>query len=179
VYLWYADGGTPPTSDTLCAGYKAPPPFACRFADSAGACAAAVQGHLVRWYEKFDVHFTLRPPGAGVPHDTIIVTSSGAWCGDVPAGLAPLTCDAIEGGTAWAFACGDSAEQCAAIIAQEHGHLLGLQHTRSPLDLMNNPLCRGCAGFEDRDNRVIDSACRPMQNSFALMHERLGPRIQR
>ena len=126
--------------------------------------------------EDFDVHFTLVAPGDDVPHDTIIVTSNGDWCGYVPAGLAPVTCDPIEGGTAWAFSCGDSAEQCAAIIAQEHAHLLGLEHTRSTSDLMSNPLCTACAGFEDRDNRVIGGRCRTLQNSYALMKQRLGPR---
>ena len=176
VHLWYADGRAPPTSDPLCADHAPPSAYACRFADSAGACAAAVQDYLARWYDDFDVHFTLVAPGDDVPHDTVIVTSNGDWCGYVPAGLAPVTCDPIEGGTAWAFSCGDSAEQCAAIVAQEHAHLLGLEHTRSPSDLMSNPLCTACTGFEDRDNRVIGGRCRTLQNSYALMKQRLGPR---
>jgi hypothetical protein len=176
VHLWYADGRAPPTSDPLCADHAPPPAYACRFADSASACVAAVQDYLGRWYEDFDVHFTLVAPGDDVPHDTIIVTSKGDWCGYVPAGLAPVTCEPIEGGTAWAFSCGDSAEQCAAIIAQEHAHLLGLEHTRSSSDLMSNPLCTACTGFEDRENRVIGGQCRTLQNSYALMKQRLGPR---
>ncbi len=114
-------------------------------------------------------------PPPSVPHDTMIITTNGDWCGYVPAGLAPVTCDALDAGTAWAFACGDSAEKCAAIVAQEHAHLIGLEHTDSPRDVMFNPVCEDCVGFEDRENGVVAGRCREQQNSFALMLERLGP----
>jgi hypothetical protein len=175
IHLWYADGGDVPTPDVVCAG-RTPPPYACAFADSRADCEAGVQVHLARWYEPFNVHFTVVAPPTDVAHDTVIITANGDWCGLVPAGLAPISCDAVDSGTAWAFACGDSAEQCAAIIAQEHAHLIGLAHTDSPRDVMFNPICTDCGGFEDRDNGVVDGRCRERQNSFALMLERLGAR---
>src|SRR5206468_299491 len=116
--------------------------------------AAAVQVYLERWYRSFPVHFTLVTPPPSIQHDTVIITSQGAWCGSVPAGLAPVTCSPLDAGTAWAFSCGDSAEQCAAIIAQEHAHLIGLEHTDSPRDLMFNPVRSDSIGFEDRENGV-------------------------
>jgi hypothetical protein len=172
VHLWYADGSPGPARDPLCAG-RSPPPYTCSFAASPGACAAAVQVHLAPWYQAFNVHFTLVSPGK-VPHDTVTITSNGDWCGGVPAGLAPVTCEALTQGDAWAFLCGDSAQQCAAIIAQEQAHLLGLQHTDSAEDLMFNPVCTSCRGFDDRDNLVVGSRCRRVQNSFQLVKERLG-----
>src|SRR5438045_1080824 len=92
VYLWYADGADPPTMDRLCAGRR-PPPFACTFATSRGACQAAVQVYLERWYRSFPVHFTLVPVPASIPHDTLIISGDGGWCGHGSAGLAPVTCD--------------------------------------------------------------------------------------
>ncbi len=175
IHLWYADGGEVATPDAVCGG-RAPPSYECAFADSRGDCQAAVQVYLARWYQPFNVHFTIVDPPAGVPHDTVIITANGDWCGFVPAGLAPVTCDAVASGTAWAFSCGKSAEQCAAIVAQEHAHLIGLEHTDSPRDVMFNPVCSDCIGFEDRENRVVGGRCREQQNSFTLMMQRLGPR---
>jgi hypothetical protein len=116
----------------------------------------------------------LREPGEA-PHDTVTITSNGDWCGGVPAGLAPVTCEALPQGDAWAFLCGDSAQQCAAMIAQEQAHLLGLQHADSADDSMFNPAYTSCRGFGDRENLVMGSRCRRVQNSFQLTTQRLGP----
>jgi hypothetical protein len=177
IYLWFADGTAPPTRDDLCHGAR-PPPYSCSLAGSRTECQAAVQGYLDRWYASFGVRFTSVAPPESVAHDTVVISTDGRWCGSVPAGLAQSTCDPLPSGTAWAFACGESAEQCAAIVAQEQAHLLGLEHTDSPLDLMFNPVCRDCVGFENRPNRVVSGRCRSIQNSFALMTERLRPSAQ-
>jgi hypothetical protein len=175
VHLWYADGAEVTTPDGVCSG-SMPPPYACTFADSLEDCQAEVQRYLARWYEPFNVHFTLIAPPPSVAHDALIITVNGDWCGYVPAGLAPIACNPVVAGTAWAFSCGGSAELCAAIIAQEHAHLLGLEHTDSPRDVMCNPVSTQVVGFEDHENDVVDGKCRARQNSFALMQERLGGR---
>jgi hypothetical protein len=177
VHLSYADGNEVPTPALPCNSHT-PPAYTCAFAASPVDCQAAVQVHLARWYERFDVHFTVVPPPSSVPHDTLVITSNGDWCGPVPGGLAPATCEALAAGTAWAFDCGESAQTCAAVIAQEHAHLLGLEHTDSPSDVMFNPVSAICRGFEDSDNGVVAGRCRRRQNSFALMRERLGARDQ-
>jgi hypothetical protein len=176
VYLRYADGAEVPTPVGVCSGSR-PAVFSCAFADSRAACQAAVQLHLARWYQRFNVHFTVVAPPPGVPHDTVIISRDGDWCGPVPLGLAPVACEPLQNGVAWAFQCGDrdSAERCAAIIAQEHAHLIGLEHTNSPRDLMFNPFSPEVVGFEDRENPVVAGKCRALQNSFALMAERLRP----
>jgi hypothetical protein len=174
VHLWYADGSEVPTPSLPCNSHR-PPAYSCAFATSRADCQAAVQVHLARWYERFNVHFTVVAPPSDVAHDTIIITGEGDWCGPVAGGLAPVTCEALAAGTAWAFTCGESAHTCAAVIAQEHAHLLGLEHTDSPADVMSNPVSALCLGFEDRDNVVVAGRCRRRQNSFALMRERLGP----
>jgi hypothetical protein len=177
VYLWYADGNEPPSTLEFCIGAR-PERFSCSFGPSYEACQSAIQGYLGTWYSAFKVHFTVVPPPSGVAHDTLIVTRTGSWCGLREAGLAPVTCEPLVAGTAWALSCGESAEQCAAIIAQEHAHLLGLEHTTRPRDIMFTPVCERCAGFDNSDSTVVNGRCRRTQNSFALVAQALGLRSQ-
>jgi hypothetical protein len=173
IHLWYADGKDPPAQNPLCEHHR-PPPFSCTFGSSLASCQAAVQVYLDRWYRDLPVVFTLTAPPSTTPHDTVVISTDGDWCGLVPAGLAPVTCEGLVQGTAWAFSCGDSAERCAAVIAQEHAHLLGLEHTNSPHDLLSMPICRDCVGFEDKENDVVLGRCRRVQNSFELINQRIG-----
>jgi hypothetical protein len=172
VYLWFADGKDPPDLNGPCK-HNRPPSYSCRFGATPQACQLAIYNYLADWYATLSVHFTTYRPPTNARYDTVIITTNGDWCGDVAAGLAPFTCDALETGTVWAFACGDSAQRCAAIIAQEQAHIIGLEHTASPADVMANPLCDHCVGFENRLNPVVAGRCRSTQNSFSLMHERL------
>ncbi len=173
IHLWYADGNDPPSQNALCERRR-PLPYSCRFGNSLTSCQAAVQAYLDLWYRDLPIVFTLAAPPSTTPHDTVVISTDGDWCGPVPGGLAPVTCTGLDQGTSWAFSCGESAERCAAIIAQEQAHLLGLEHTNSSHDVMANPICRECIGFENKENDVVLGRCRRVQNSFELINQRIG-----
>jgi hypothetical protein len=173
VLLWFADGTTPPVQGPPCVG-KAPPAFRCEFGRSTEDCKREILDYLDRWYAEFNVEFTL--DGSAGVHQTVIVSSSGAWCGQ-PAhvgGLAPALCEPLIGATAYAFQCGGDAKTCASIIAQEHAHTIGLVHTKSPADVMYPVIGPESDGFEAHENVVQDVDCRKIQDSHALMRARLG-----
>ncbi len=176
LYLWYADGSAPPAG-SICRG--TPPPYSCTFGASLEECKAKVQVWLDRWYAGFDVEFTTAKPTGG-PHHVVVVTSSGDWCDQDPsvAGIAPFRCGGLEGATAYALTCGDDAKACAVIIAQEQGHLMGLEHTENPNDVMNAEVCSDCDGFANRPSAVMAGRCgRNTQNSHGMVMQRLGGRI--
>jgi len=82
----------------------------------------------------------------------------------------------LQGGVAYALEGGVSAKQTAVIIAQEQAHLLGLEHTTSPHDLMLPTICSDCDGFENDDVPVTGDRCdRATQNSYQMMMKALGP----
>ena len=74
VFLWYADGGAPP-SVSVCPA--TPPAYACSFGGDKGieGCKRAVQTFLDEWYADFNVVFTFVKPQSGAYY-TVIVTSS-------------------------------------------------------------------------------------------------------
>jgi hypothetical protein len=178
VFVWFADGGAPPASG-IC-GPAVPPPFRCTFAASPAACAGAVTRELRRLYQDFDLDFVTTDPGPA-PHFTVVVTSAGgAWC--APAGpprvrgVAPVNCraDGRFGQTAYVFACDRDAVGCAERIAQEQAHLVGLDHSASPADVMFPFESRG-AEFRDRTFPTLNPRCgKPTQNSYRLMLARFG-----
>jgi len=185
VFLWYADGGKAPETGPPC-GDAPPPPYACEFGRSPRACARTVQAFLAKWYADFNVVFTLQKPARG-PFYTVLITSAGtAWCGgNHPpgvAGVAPIAddCRDLGSGVAYAFACGKDAKACAAVIAQELAHLVGLQHTQSRADVMCPIALPEIEGFEDREQQVVaggsPAKCPTTQNSYRLMLQRFGPR---
>jgi hypothetical protein len=177
VFLWYADGGPlPPTMPALCT--QAPPRYQCTFAGGTLAdCRAAVQGWLDRWYADFDLVFTYQPPAEG-PYDTVIIASEASWCfGDATTTSRSLEpkCPGVPSGSLVVFQCGADARKCASIIAQEQAHLLGLEHTSSPTDVMNASFPPDHDGFENREVPTTSTECRRVQSSYQLMLERLGP----
>jgi hypothetical protein len=183
IFVWFADGGLPPPSaKKICTGR--PPAFQCRLGPSVDDCRAPVLALLDRWYADFDVVFTLVPPApdagadAGVlATDTVVVSSDGAWCGadaqTVSRSPLPPCTDPGGGGAVAIFRCED-ARTCATLIAKEQGHLVGLQHTGSPTDVMNELGGVDHDGFEDRDNLSAAPRCGRLQNSHQLMLTRLG-----
>jgi len=188
IFIWYADGGTPPVRGEPC-GDAVPPRYACAFGRSPRDCAAQVQAFLDRWYADFDVTFTRAKPKRG-RYYTVVVSSGGpAWCGrrhpPGVAGVAPIAdgCGDLGGGVAYAFDCGESAQSCAAVIAQEQAHLVGLQHTRSAADVMSPIAGPEVAGFEDRAQALVANRmpppCPATQNSYREMLQRLGRRARR
>ena len=117
-----------------------------------------VQAYLDQWYADFNIVLTLQKPTSGDFYAEV-VTSQGDWCGYyAQAGVAPW-CDCDQnGGTAYAFCLpGLRAKDCAAAIAQEQAHLVGIAHTASPTDVMypGISIATGsrAVGFEDRKTR--------------------------
>lgn len=181
IFVWFADGGPIPKAsgpDLFCAG-KTPPEYSCTFG-AVAECKADLLGRLAKIYADFDVQITDVQPTSGAYY-TIVVSNGASWCG-FPAGvggLAPWICTGMKSGLAHAFACGSDARFCAQIMAQESGHLIGLQHTDSSMDVMKNASgCTACNQFEDKENNVVSpgSKCAATQNSYQLMKARLGAR---
>lgn len=177
VFLWFPDGGPlPPNTPKICGG-NSPPAYSCTFAPTIAECRSEIQRWLDRWYADFNLVFTYQQPSSG-PFDTIIVSHEGAWCFADPrtTSQSPLpTCMPVESGWVATFQCGADARRCASIIAQEQAHLVGLNHTPSTTDVMNDLFLPDHDGFEDADNPVSGTQCRRPQNSYRLMLERLGP----
>jgi hypothetical protein len=175
LWLWYADGKTQPSDDSFCTGVT-PPPFKCNYGPTIEDCQRQVLGFLDLWYADFNLEFTLSRPPTG-DYYTMVVTSEASWCSVTTneAGVAPFNCNDNPGLLAYAFECGYSAHDCAALIAHEHGHLVGLEHTRSTVDIMNEALLPGSNGFVDETLSTLDLQCRPTQNSYAMMLAALGP----
>jgi Bacterial Ig domain len=177
IYLAYADGSTEQkTSPNPCPG--AAPKFVCQFAANLKTCQQQIQAYLDRWYADFNVVFTLTRPTSGAYYTEVISSGGGAWCGakDNVGGIAPFLCTDLASGVSYTFAGGRTAKETAVIIAQEQAHLVGLEHSASSRDVMYPTICSDCDGFENADNKVQGDVCgRPQQNSYQLMHDRLGP----
>ncbi|HEY0709219.1 MAG TPA: hypothetical protein VGG33_20585 [Polyangia bacterium] len=175
VFLWFADGGEPPASvREICLGGR-PPAFRC-VAGPVETCRQAILAHLDRWYAAVDVVFSFAAPTEGL-FDTVALTSDGAWC-DADArtvSRSPLPlCTAVPKGSIAIFRCGDDAKACATLVAKEQAHLLGLQHSASATDVMNEVAGTLHDGFEDRDNTLTSAKCGRQQNSYRLLLERAG-----
>jgi hypothetical protein len=180
IFIWFADGGLPPPSaKKICVGR--PPAFTCPLG-SVADCRAPIQALLDRWYADFDVVFTYLPPTPGdagaLPTDTVVVSNDGAWCGadaqTVSRSPLPTCTDPGGGGAVAIFRCGADLKACATLMAKEQAHLVGLQHTGSATDVMNERGALDHDGFEDRDNLSAAPGCGPRQNSYQLMLQRLG-----
>jgi hypothetical protein len=187
VWLWYADGGPFPDYTEYCGNYT-PPAYQCNFGSSLQDCQAQVQTYLDVWYNDFNLVFTLtRPPTAD--YYPLIVTSSWPACkveaadrtGGIAAnegGISPSSCNDNPGQTAIAIECGKNAHDCATIIAHEHGHLVGLVHTTSSTDVMNEWVRATAAGFVDQSLPTVQDSFNTCevgkQNSYQLMLSALG-----
>ncbi len=175
LYLEFARGGAR-AADSVCRAGEAPP-FRCGRA----GCERALLAEVKRLYADFDVDVVLTPPAG--PHLTVVISSAGGeWCnpdyGPRVRGMAPLNCagDARWGSTAYVFACRD-VQACAVRIAQESAHLVGLEHTADPEDVMY-PLETGHKPrFQSHEMATLNPRCgKASQDSHALLSERLGVR---
>jgi hypothetical protein len=185
LYLFYADDSRSAPADGPCSGIR-PPAFKCNYPATSGQaattdtseCQRQVQTILDGWYADFDILFTFTRP-TNVDYYTVVITSEKSWCTQDPieAGVAPNnSCNDNRGPAAYALECGYSAHDCATIIAHEHGHLVGLEHTASPTDVMNQTVMPTATGFDDKSNRIVDEQCGlpPDQNSYQQMLTTLG-----
>lgn len=184
IFVWFADGGAAPAPG-LC-GKTAPPPFRCDGGGSPGQCQTRIMRKLADLYRDFDIELVTSDP-TPAPHFTVVVTSAyAAWCGDgshprATRGLAPVNCAAAAefGNTAYVFSCDGDAATCARRIAQEQAHLVGLDHSASPSDVMY-PFETDSAVFRDRRFRTLTPRCgQAAQNSHELMLKRFGARPRR
>jgi Bacterial Ig domain len=175
-YLRYADGTEQHTQNyDACTGTV--PKFECSFAPTLVECQRQIQAYLDDWYKDFNIVFTLTRPTSGSYYTEVVSSGGGAWCkvSDKVAGVAPFLCKDLGGGVAYTFRGGGSARETAVIVAQEQAHLLGLEHTSNPHDLMYPTICTDCAGFVDDDSGVSADTCdRDTQNSYKMMKKALG-----
>jgi hypothetical protein len=134
-----------------------------------------VQAILDSWYADFNVVFTLTRPPSG-DYYAMMITSEGSWCQQnaTEAGVAPFNCNDNPGQSAFAFECGYSAHACATMIAHEHGHMVGLEHTTSTTDVMNPTVLTSSAGFDNKRNATVDGFCNATQNSYQEMLAAMG-----
>lgn len=174
LFLWYADGSPSPEDGPFCTGFR-PPAFSCNYGPTIEDCQRQVQAYLDAWYANFNIVFTLTRPASG-DYYVMIITSDGTWCEQNPieAGLAPFNCNDNPEQTAYAFECGVSAHDCATMIAHEHGHMVGLEHTTSTTDVMNPVILPTAAGFDNQIDRTVDGLCQPTQNSYQQMLTAMG-----
>src|SRR6476469_3922944 len=177
IYLRYADGTETHTSNYDACNTGKVPKFECSFAPTLLECERQIQAYLDAWYADFNVIFTLTRPTSGKYYTEVVSSGSGAWCkvdGNV-AGVAPFLCNDLNGGVAYTFLGGRTARETAVIIAQEQAHLLGLEHTTNPHDVMFPTISSDTNGFVDGDSQVTGDRCdRETQNSYKMMQKALG-----
>jgi hypothetical protein len=175
-YLFYATGKDLPTTEyNACQG--TPPKFDCTFAPTLVECQRQIQTYLDRWYADMNLVFTLTRPTSGKFYTEVVTSGGGDWCNVTTkvAGVAPFLCTDLQGGVSYTFLGGASAKQTAVIIAQEQAHLVGLEHTTDPNDLMYPSICSDCDGFQDKSLPIDTDRCdRGTQNSYQMLKERLG-----
>src|SRR5262245_61956040 len=176
IYLRYADGSEQHASDyDACSGTV--PAFDCSYAPTLVECQSQIQAYLDHWFADFNVVFTLTRPTHRKYYTAVISSGGGAWCGvnDRVAGIAPFVCKDLAGGVAYAFYGGRNSRETAVIVAQELAHLVGLEHTANPRDVMYPSICSDCGGFVDDDSAVVGDICdRSSQNSYKLLQRTLG-----
>jgi hypothetical protein len=175
-YLRYADGTEQHTANyDVCTGKV--PKFECTFAPTLLECQRQIQAYLNDWYADFNIIFTLTRPTSGKYYTEVVSSGGGAWCkaDDKVAGVAPFLCKDLNGGVAYTFQGGRSARETAVIIAQEQAHLLGLQHTTNPKDIMFPTISASTTGFPDESAQVTGDRCdTDKQNSYKMMKKALG-----
>lgn len=140
-------------------------------------------------YAPFDVTFTEEDPG-DVPHIRAVFGGSPLDLG-LPrsyAGVSPFAsdCGVIDRSIVFAFTdiLPPDGEAVCHVIAQELGHSFGLDHELaddSPMSTRNKKGPRAfldemvaCGETDARPCGLPKRSCRPMQNSFALLAERIG-----
>jgi hypothetical protein len=191
LWLWYADGGVAPVDSQYC-GDIVPPAFKCNYGSGIDGsriddCRQQVQALLDAWYKDFNLLFTFTRPPSGDFY-TVIITSGWSKCQQTlppsesgmdpskEAGIAPGNgCIDNPGQTALAIECGFNAHDCATLIAHEHAHLVGLEHTASRTDVLYSTILASATGFDNSSSNVVDDACDlKTQNSYQQMLAALG-----
>ncbi len=163
-YLRYADGTEQHTANyDACTGKV--PKFECTFAPTLLECQRQIQAYLDDWYADFNIIFTLTRPTSGKYYTEVVSSGGGGWCkaDDKVAGVAPFLCKDLAGGVAYTFQGGRNARETAIIIAQEQAHLLGLQHTTNPNDIMFPTISASTTGFPDDNAQVTRRSLRHRQ----------------
>ena len=153
------------------------PKFECSFAPTLVECQRQIQAYLDAWYADFNVIFTLTRPTSGKYYTEVVSSGGGAWCkvDDKVAGVAPFLCKDLQGGVAYTFQGGRSARETAVIIAQEQAHLLGLEHTTNPHDIMFPTISTDTTASSTTTAAVTGDRCdRATQNSYQMMKKALG-----
>jgi hypothetical protein len=182
LWIWYGDGKSRPSEDSPSCGGYTPSAYKCDLS-SMDDCKRQVLAYLDAWYADFNILFTFSRPPSG-DYYTIVVTNDGTWCprepvdgGIVEGGVAYSSgCNDITGFAGYAFECGANAHDCATLIAHEHAHMVGLEHTNSITDIMNQKVRSTASGFDKEDNAVVDDICDYLtQNSYQRMLSALGP----
>lgn len=147
-------------------------------------------------FAPFNVAIVTDDPG-GVMHMEAVFTNStvAAMDPNYPnangvGGLGPLAgdCSVVEGGMAFAFTSllPQDGQYLCAVMGQEIAHAYGLDHEMLAADIMSYLSYNGkktfvnqtvsCGEFEARPcGWAANQSCRPNQNSFELLRERLGP----
>ena len=179
LWLWYPDeSGAAVTEEGPFCKTSNPPAYQCTFAASLDDCKRQIQSYLDAWYADFNLVFSLTRPNAD--YYTIVVTNNDSWCPHDPtevgvAGVAFSSgCNDITGFAGYVFAC-DNAHDCATVIAHEHAHMVGLEHTDSIRDVMNRRVQPTAAGFDNQENATVDDLCNLLsQNSYERMLSVLG-----
>ena len=181
LWLWYPEQGSDYNTDLgpYCSNLT-PTPYSCTFGPTVEDCKRQIQAYLDLWYADFNLVFTFTRPNAD--YYKMVITSDGGWCphesteGEV-AGLAFSSgCNDITGYSGYALECGDSAHDCAVVIAHEHAHMVGLEHTDSITDIMNRRVQAKADGFDNQENMTVDDTCDYLtQNSYQRMIDVLGP----
>lgn len=140
-------------------------------------------------FAPFAVTITEDDPGSEVFHIEAIFTPSSEAIGvsEKTGGIAPMStrCNVVENALVFAFTDHvHTPRRVCEVMAQEIGHAFGLDHELADADPMSYLSYSGERSFQDRTVSCGESAprpcgvsgnvCRPDQNSFQLLLERMG-----
>ena len=155
-YLRYADGSETPHGQLRRLHGQAPPKFECSFAPTLVECQRQIQAYLDEWYADFNIVFTLTRPTSGKYYTEVISSGGGAWCkvDDKVAGVAPFLCKDLNGGVAYTFLGGRSAQARRRSSSRRSRRTSsGLEHTTSPRDIMYPTICTDTRRLRRRGQR--------------------------
>ena len=141
------------------------------------SCRDGIVELVRQHWSDFDLQIVVERPEGDYTMMVIGPASEGCQFGLL--GLAPIDCgNASDRSVGFAFECGRSMVECAAIISHELGHTFGLDHTSDEDDLMTTgPLGVSTPGFVDRDVPLVMPECHTTaQNSYRELQSTLGNR---